>query len=148
MRLLTILILSLITATWTFGQTNKPCYDKIYEMADTLPVLVGSLDKVLLAIKNEVIIPDSLQNQTGHILIKYVVNCNGDVVSLRKIKLADSDGKLILNKFEYLTAEIISVLRQELKWVPAIHGGKAVDFLHIFSITFTDGRISINTTGS
>lgn len=148
MRLVLFISLFFLNIALSFGQTSKPCYSKIYEIADTLPVLVSSLDKVLEAIKNEIVIPDSLKNREGVILIKYVVNCQGHAVNLRTIKLADYDGKIIRNNFEYLTPNIYTILKRELLWRPARQAGKAIDFLHIFSIKFNNGEISINTTGS
>jgi hypothetical protein len=146
MRLLNILFLVFATFTLVQGQNNKPCYDKTYGVADTLPTLVSSPEMILEIIKNEISLPDSLQDSTGQIFISYVINCNGDVVKLRLIQTADSEGKLFVNHFEFLAPKVIKILKQELKWKPAWQGGKPVDFRQIFVIRFEKGSMGIRVT--
>jgi len=143
MRLTTILLL-LGLPLLTQGQSNKACYQKIYQVTDTLPTLISSTDKLFETIKKEIKVPDSLRDRTGLIFIKYVINCHGETVNLRAIKTADSDGKPIINEFEFLSGQIIKILRRELKWAPAHQGGKAVDFYQIFRINFNQGQITIS----
>jgi hypothetical protein len=148
MRLLTILFFVFVSFTLVQGQNNKPCYDKAYGVADTLPSLVSSPEMILEIIKKEVSLPDSLQDRTGQIFISYVINCNGDVVKLRLIQTADSDGKLFVNHFEFLAPKIIKILRQELKWTPAWQGGEPADFRQIFNIHFDKRSIGIRVTAT
>lgn len=124
------------------------CYDKIYQVTDTLPTLISSTDKLLEIIKREITLPDSLKSHTGQIFIKYTINCHGEIVNLRTIKTADSDGKPVINEFEFLSGQIIKILRTELKWKPARHGGKTVDFLQVFRIDFNNGLINIKVTAT
>jgi hypothetical protein len=145
----TIILLLIVSATHlTWGQTNKACYNKIYQSTDTLPILISSVKHIEDRIKRQIKIPDSLLNETGQTFIKYVINCRGEIVNLRSIKTADSDGNILVNKFEFLSDQLIKILKEELKWHPAVHGGETVDFLQIFSIGFRKGEMNIQLTGS
>lgn len=148
MRLTTILFLLIGVFNLTLGQSNKACYGKIYQVTDTLPKLLSSTENILEIMKKEIVLPDSLKNRKGQIFIKYVINCMGDIVNLRVVKTADSDGNLIINEFEFLATKVINILKQELRWTPARNGGKTVDFLQIFSIGFDRGAINIQVTAT
>jgi hypothetical protein len=143
MRLITILFLLIVPYNLILGQSNKACYSKIYQVTDTLPKLLSAKEDILEIMKQEIVVPDSLKNSKGFIFIKYVINCNGDIVNLRVVKTADSDGNLMNNEFEFLAPNVINILKKELRWTPARNGGKTVDFLQIFSISFDRGSISI-----
>lgn len=147
MKTLIIPILTIISLP-TIGQTNKQCYEKVYQVTDTLPQLISKTEDILKFIKDEITIPDSLKNHSGFLFIKYVINCNGDIVNLRVIKTADSDGILIKNDFEFLSTQLFKILKKELKWSPARQGGKTVDFFQVCSITFDKGEISIKLTAT
>jgi hypothetical protein len=131
-----------------FAQSGRPCYKKIYQITDTIPKLITSADKLLRIIASEIQIPDSLVNRKGHLMIKYVINCSGESVDLKVIVVHDYDGSPIKNDFEILARQIIPILRRELKWIPARHKGKNVDFLQILSIVFENGGISIRVTAT
>lgn len=148
MKLTTILLLLTGAFNLTFSQSNKACYSKIYQVTDTLPKLLSAKEDILKIMKQEIVVPDSLKNSTGFIFIKYVINCNGDIVNLRVVKTADSDGNLMTNEFEFLASNVINILKKELRWTPARNGGKTVDFLQIFSIRFDRGSISIMLTAT
>jgi hypothetical protein len=148
MRIFAALLLIFNPISFTYGQSTRPCYEKVYQVSDTLPILLSQKENILKVIKTQIVIPDSLKNHKGHLLIKYVINCTGDVVNLKVVRTADSDGNLFENKFAFLSPQIIRILREELKWRPARQGGKAVDFLQICSITFDKGEIYISLTAS
>lgn len=148
MKKFIIILLVIFNITLSWGQRSGACYEKIYQSTDTLPILISSAENIKMLIKASIKLPDSLLGQTGQTFIKYVINCRGEVVNLRSVKTADSDGNLIINKFESLTSQIIEILGQELKWNPAIHQGKTVDFSQIFSIGFKKGEIWISLTAT
>jgi len=147
MRIVIIILLTVISLS-VLGQANKQCYEKVYKVTDTLPKLISKPEDVLRILKNEIVIPDSLKNRWGHLIIMYVINCNGDLVNLRTAKTADSDGNIEKNEFGFLSSEIFKIVKREIKWIPARHGGKTVDFLQIFSITFDKGEIRISLTAT
>ena len=148
MKLFVTLSFLILATTAASSQNNKPCYERIYQVTDTLPKINSSVETILQHIKQEIQLPDSLLTRDGFIFIKYVINCHGDAVSLRVIKTADSDGVLAINNFEYLAKTIIPILKRELKWIPAWEGGRTVDFLQIFSISFKKGVISIKVNAN
>jgi hypothetical protein len=130
-----------------FGQNDKPC-GKVYQIADTLPLLISSTDHLVEVITSKIEIPDSLKLRKGSVLLKYIINCRGESVGFKVITVHDSDGNSIKNDFAILDSQIIPVLRKELRWIPARQNGKDVDFFQILSISFNSGKIAIKVTAT
>ncbi|MBX2896092.1 MAG: hypothetical protein KF763_11655 [Cyclobacteriaceae bacterium] len=132
-----------------FGQSpNGQCYDKAYNVTDILPVLRTSPERILEAIKKEIIIPNELMDSISVLGIGYVINCKSEIVNIRLIKFADSEGKIIKSPFEIFVPKIKEILKRELKWTAAINGDKEVDFYQIFQISFRKGKITISLTAT
>jgi len=83
----------------------------------------------------------------GHVMIKLIVNCKGRLANPKVIKTADSNGVIESNTFASLAPQIMDILDRELRWTPAYQNGRAVDFLHIFSIWFDSGMVRMRMTG-
>jgi hypothetical protein len=144
-------VLIITTFLWPIllvGQNDEPCYKKTYQVADTLPRLISSVNEILQLIVKNLDVPDSLINRTGDIAIKYIINCHGESVKFKVLTIYDYDKRPIRNDYAYLSTQIIPILRNKLKWAPARQGGKDVDFLQIFSIFFDRGKISIRVTAT
>ena len=138
------LALIIVAVASAKGQSSKPCYDRIYEVTDVLPVVATTVDKVVAALENEIAIPDSLKNRKGYVFISYVITCTGDVTKLKLIKKGDWDGTIRYEPFEILVPQIKKIIIRELKYKAALQGGKAVDFFQILSVSFESGRIFLS----
>lgn len=148
MRYVLLLMLTVLAIVPTAAQTGKPCYDKIYRVTDVLPVVASPADKIVAALENEIVIPDSLRNRKGHIFISYVITCNGDVVKPKLIKRGEWDGSIIYDPFEIFVPQIKRIIIRELKYTSALQEGKSVDFEQILSVSFEGGRIFLSLNGT
>lgn len=142
-------IIILLLPTLIFGQqSNGQCYDRTYNVTNILPVLQSPPERILEAIQKEIVIPNELMDSISSLGIGYVINCKSEIVNVRLLKFADSEGKVVKSPFEIFVPKIKDILKRELKWTAAINEGKEVDFFQIFQISFNKGKISISLTAT
>jgi hypothetical protein len=147
MRFLLLSTLILATITETIAQNSKQCYERVYRVTDVLPTLSSSVQDVVAALENEILIPDSLRSRNGNVFIKCIINCHGTVVKPKLIKKGDWDGTIFYEPFEIFLPQIKKVIMQALKYNPAVQQGMPVDFEHVISVAFEDGRIYLSVEG-